>query len=67
MTRARAALRRAAFVAAAPVGRMVRLLPAAAAMGCDVAGVWLLFGLGWALLAAVPFLLLIDAKMPRVG
>lgn len=67
MTRARAGLRRAAGAAAGVVGRLVRGLPGLAAMGCGVAGVWLLFGLGWALIAAVPFLLALDAKTPPVG
>jgi hypothetical protein len=42
-----------------------RLVPGLGAVGCAVAGTWLLWGLGWALLAAVPFLLLIDARTPR--
>lgn len=41
-------------------GRAVRSLPGFAALGCAVSGVYLLFGLGWALLAAVPFLLALD-------
>lgn len=64
MTRARAALRRLAIAAAVPAGRLVRGLPGVAAMACAVAGVWTLVGFGWALLAAVPFLLLVDARMP---
>lgn len=69
MTRARAALRRAAartaLALAAPAGAAVarlRLLPGLAALACAVAGVWTLFGHGWALLAAVPFLLLADSR-----
>lgn len=42
-----------------------RLLPGAAALGCTVAGTYLLAGVGWALLSAVPFLLLLDARTPR--
>lgn len=42
---------------------LMRGLAGLAALGCAVAGVWLLFGLGWALLAAVPFLLLLDARV----
>lgn len=66
MTRARAALRRAMLAAvvatAAPAGRLVRGLPGLAAMACAVAGMWLLLGLGFGLLAAVPFLLLVDHR-----
>lgn len=47
------------------VARPARLLPGLAAVGCAVAGSWLLWGAGWALLAAVPFLLLLDARTPR--
>lgn len=64
MTRARALLGRIALAAAAPAGRLMRGLPGLAAMGCAVAGAWVLFGLGWALLAAVPFLLLADSRVP---
>jgi hypothetical protein len=45
--------------------RPARLLPGAAAVVCTVAGTWVLWGLGWALLAAVPFLLALDARTPR--
>lgn len=44
--------------------RPARLLPGVAAVGCAVAGTWLLWGLGWALLAAVPFLLVLDYRTP---
>ena len=45
--------------------RPARLLPGLAAIACAVAGSFLLWGLGVALLVAVPFLLLIDARTPR--
>jgi len=45
--------------------RPARLIPGLAAVGCAVAGSWLLWGLGVALLVAVPFLLLLDARTPR--
>lgn len=45
--------------------RPARLLPGLAAIGCAVAGSFLLWGLGVALLVAVPFLLLLDARTPR--
>jgi hypothetical protein len=45
--------------------RPARAAARAGAVGCAVAGSWLLWGLGWALLAAVPFLLLLDARTPR--
>lgn len=35
-----------------------------AALACTIAGVWLLAGVAWALLAAVPFLLVLDARTP---
>lgn len=46
------------------LGRLMRGVPGLAALGCAVSGVWLQFGLAWALLAAVPFLLVLDARMP---
>ncbi len=45
--------------------RPARLLPGLAAIGCAVAGTWLLWSLGWALLVAAGFLLLLDARTPR--
>src|SRR3954464_12194076 len=45
--------------------RPARLLPGLAAVGCAMAGTWLLWGLGWALLVASAFLLLLDARTPR--
>lgn len=47
------------------LNRPARLLPGVGAVGCAVAGSWLLWGLGVALLVAVPFLLLLDARTPR--
>lgn len=66
MTRLRTGLRRraaaVAIAAAAPLGRLIRGLPGVAAMACAVAGVGLLLGYGAALIAAVPFLLLLDHR-----
>jgi hypothetical protein len=45
--------------------RPARLLPGLAAVGCAVAGSWLLWGLGVALLVAAGFCLLLDARTPR--
>jgi hypothetical protein len=45
-------------------GLLVRRLPGLGALGCAVAGVWLLWGLGWALLAAVPFLVVAAYETP---
>ncbi len=45
--------------------RPARLIPGLGAVACAVAGSWLLWGLGVALLVAVPFLLLLDARTPR--
>ncbi len=45
--------------------RPARLIPGLAAIGCAVAGSWLLWGLGVALLVAAGFCLLIDARTPR--
>jgi hypothetical protein len=42
-----------------------RLLPGLAAAGCAVAGAWLLWSLGVALLVAAGLLLLVDARTPR--
>ena len=41
-------------------GTAVASLPGVGALGCTVAGVYLLAGVAWALLAAVPFLLVLD-------
>lgn len=64
-TRARRALRGCARAVLGWAARPARLLPGVAAVGCAVTGSWLLWGLGWALLVAVPFLLLIDARTPK--
>ena len=53
-----------ALTLAGPAGRIARGLPGLGAFGCAVAGVWTLAGTGWALLAAVPFLLLADHRRP---
>ena len=45
--------------------RPARLIPGLAAVGCAVAGAWLLWSLGVALLVAAGFLLLLDARTPR--
>lgn len=45
-------------------GRALVRLPGLAAVGCAVAGSYLLWGLGVALLVAAGFLLLIDRRMP---
>lgn len=43
--------------------KIARIVPGLLALVCAVAGVAVLFGLGWALLAAVPFLLLADRRV----
>lgn len=56
---------------ATPAGLLVRFLlrylPGVLAIACAVCGTYVLFGVGWALLAAVPFLLALDwtARRPR--
>jgi hypothetical protein len=42
-----------------------RMLPGLGAAGCAVAGSWLLWSLGVALLVAAGLLLLVDARTPR--
>jgi hypothetical protein len=54
-----------ARAANARLTRPARLLPGLAAVGCAVAGAWLLWSLGVALLVASGFLLLLDARTPR--
>ncbi len=56
-------LKAVALGAAAFAGRSVRSLPGIAAIACTFAGVWSLFGIGWALLAVVPFLLAMDRSL----
>lgn len=63
--RVRRALRGCARAVLGWATRPARLLPGLAALACTIAGTWLLWGLGWALLAAVPFLLALDARTPR--
>jgi hypothetical protein len=65
LTRARRALRGCVRAVLGWATTPARLLPGAAALGCTVAGTYLLAGVGWALLSAVPFLLLLDARTPR--
>lgn len=59
----KAKVRAASLVAAEMAGRAIRRLPGVAALGCAVGGVYILWGLGWALLAAVPFLLVLDREL----
>jgi hypothetical protein len=47
------------------LSRPARLLPGVGAIGCAVAGSWLLWGLGWALLVAAGFCLALDLRTPR--
>ncbi len=63
--RARRALRGWVRAVLGWAARPARLLPGLAAVGCAVAGTWLLWSLGWALLVAAGFLLLLDARTPR--
>jgi hypothetical protein len=53
-------LRTVSLAAADAGGRVLVKLPGLLALVCAVAGVFLLWGPGWAFLAAVPFLILID-------
>lgn len=45
--------------------RPARLIPGLGAVGCGVAGSYVLWGLGVALLVAAGFFLLLDARTPR--
>ena len=63
--RVRRALTRRARTSWALLTRPARLIPGVAAIGCALAGLWLLWGLGVALLVAVPFLLALDLRTPR--
>lgn len=56
-------IQRVAGALAEAAGRAVASLPGLLAMACAVAGVFVMWGLGWALLAAVPFLLAADRKV----
>lgn len=60
---ARAGTTGMARAAAAGVVHAVRLVPGLAAAGCAVAGVYLLAGLGWTLLAAAGLLLALDWRL----
>ena len=53
-------MRRLAGSLAEAAGRAVASLPGVLALACAVVGVFLLFGVGWAFLSAVPFLLAMD-------
>jgi len=59
----RAKLTRLAQTAATLAGRSVKSLPGVAATGCAVTGAAILWGAGWAFLAAVPFLLLLAVEI----
>lgn len=63
--RARRALRGWARAVLGWAVRPARLIPGLAAMGCAIAGTWLLWGIGVALLVAAAFLLALDARTPR--
>jgi hypothetical protein len=63
--RARRAFRGWARAVLGWAARPARLIPGLAAVGCGVAGAWLLWGLGVALLVAAGFCLLLDARTPR--
>jgi hypothetical protein len=63
--RARRALGGWARAASARLAGPARLAPGLAAAGCAVAGAWLLWSLGVALLVAAGLLLLVDARTPR--
>ena len=64
-SRARRAVRGWARAALGWATRPLRLLPGLAAVGCAVAGSYVLWGLGVALLVAAGFCLLLDARTPR--
>jgi hypothetical protein len=63
--RVRRALRGCARAVLGWATRPARLLPGLAAVACGVAGTFLLWGLGVALLVAAGFFLLLDARTPR--
>jgi hypothetical protein len=64
-TRVRRAVRGWSRAALGWATRPARLLPGVAAMGSAIAGSFLLWGAGVALLVAAGFLLLLDARTPR--
>lgn len=63
--RARRALRGCARAVLGWAARPARLIPGLGSFGCAVAGSYLLWGLGVALLVAAGFLLALDARTPR--
>ena len=65
IARARRALRGWVRAVLGWATRPARLLPGLAAVGCAVAGAFVLWGAGVALLVAAAFLLLLDARTPR--
>ena len=64
LARARQRAWAAALGVSAGLGRALVRLPGLAAFVCAVSGVYLLAGLGWALIAAAVMLLLVDRRMP---
>jgi hypothetical protein len=63
--RARRALRGSVRAVLGWAARPARLIPGLGAVGCGVAGAYVLWGLGVALLVAAGFCLLLDARTPR--
>lgn len=59
----KARIKAGALAAAGLAGRALLRVPGLAALGCAVGGAYVLWGLGWALLVAVPFLLVIDREL----
>jgi hypothetical protein len=59
----RTRLTRLTGAAAVGLGKAVRSLPGVAALGCAVTGTAILWGTGWAFLAAVPFLLILAREL----
>lgn len=60
----KARIKAAGLAAAGLAGRALLRVPGVAAVGCAVGGAYILWGPGWALLVAVPFLLMIDRELP---
>lgn len=63
--RARRAFRGWARAVLGWAARPARLIPGLGALGCAVAGSYVLWGIGVALLVAAGFLLALDARTPR--
>jgi hypothetical protein len=63
--RARRAFRGRARAVLGWAARPARLIPGLGALGCAVAGSFVLWGVGVALLVAAGFLLALDARTPR--